>query len=73
MRSTVHGDRPGMITVSQLPNGHFFMSYELCGPAACSVFSRVSVDAWNFGDPTNMGTRVQTATGQYLEHAPFNR
>ncbi len=72
MRSTVQGDRPCMITVSQLPDGHFFMSYELCGPAACTVFSRVSLDGWNFGDPTNMGARVQTATGQYLAHAPFN-
>lgn len=73
VRSGVQGDRPGMITVSHLPNGHFFMSYELCGAAACTVFSRVSVDGWNFGDPTNMGTKVQTATGQYLEHAPLNR
>ncbi|KZC17745.1 hypothetical protein RHOFW510R12_11050 [Rhodanobacter sp. FW510-R12] len=72
VRSAIPGDRPGMITVSQLPNGHFFMSYELCGPAACTVFSRVSVDGWYFGDPTNMGTKVQTATGQYLEHAPLN-
>ena len=73
VRSTIQGDRPGMITVSKLPDGHFFMSYELCGPAACTVFSRTSTDGWNFGDPTNMGTRVQTATGQYLEHAPLNR
>src|SRR5690349_627794 len=57
VRSTIPNDRPGMITVSPLPNGHFFMSYELCGPAACTVFSRVSVDGWYFGDPTNMGTR----------------
>lgn len=73
VRSTVQGDRPGMITVSKLPNGHFFMSYELCGPAACTVFSRTSTDGWNFGDATNMGTRVQTTAGQYLEHAPLNR
>ena len=73
VRSTVQGDRPGMITVSALPNGHFFMSYELCGPAACTVFSRTSTDGWNFGTSSNMGNRVQTATGQYLEHAPLNR
>lgn len=72
VRSTVQGDRPGMITVSKLPNNHFFMSYELCGPAACTVFSRTSTDGWNFGDPTNMGTKVQTATGQYFAHAPTN-
>ncbi|RDS79441.1 hypothetical protein DWU98_17945 [Dyella monticola] len=70
--STVQADRPGMATVSKLPDGHFFMSYELCGPAACTVFYRTSTDGWNFGDPTNTGTKVATATGQYLEHAPVN-
>jgi len=70
--STVQSDRPGMATVSKLPNGHFFMSYELCGPAACTVFYRTSTDGWNFGDPANTGTKVATASGQYLEHAPVN-
>lgn len=73
VRSTIQADRPGMITVSALPNGHYFMSYELCGPAGCTVFSRTSADGWNFGDPGNVGTKVQTASGQYLEHAPLNR
>lgn len=73
VRSSVQADRPGMITVSALPNGHFFMSYELCGPAACTVFSRTSTDGWNFGDPGNVGSKVHTSTGQYLEHAPLNR
>jgi len=70
--SIVQSDRPGMATVSKLPNGHFFMSYELCGPAACTVFYRTSTDGWNFGDPANTGTKVATASGQYLEHAPVN-
>lgn len=70
--STVPSDRPGMATVSKLPNGHFFMSYELCGPAACTVFYRTSTDGWNFGDPTHTGTKIATASGQYLEHAPVN-
>jgi hypothetical protein len=70
--STVQADRPGMATVSRLPDGHFFMSYELCGPASCTVFYRTSTDGWNFGDPTHIGTKVATASGQYLEHAPVN-
>jgi hypothetical protein len=73
VRSTIQGDRPGMITVSKLPDNHFFMTYELCGPAACTVFSRTSTDGWNFGDPTDMGTKVQTASGQFLEHTPLNK
>ena len=70
--STVQSGRPGMVTVSKLPNDHFFMSYELCGPLACTVFSRTSTDGWNFGTPSDMGTKVVSTTGQYFQHAPLN-
>jgi len=70
--SLVQGDRPGMARVSKLPSGTFFMSYELCGPAACTVFSRTSQDGWNFGTASDTGTKVQTTTGQFFEHAPSN-
>ena len=66
-------DRPGMATVSQLPDKTYFMSYEICGPVThCQVFSRTSRDGWNFGDPTSPGAKVVTTTGQYLAHAPAN-
>jgi hypothetical protein len=70
--SDIQSDRPGMAVVSKLPSGVFFMSYELCGPAACTVFYRTSTDGWNFGSSSNTGTKVQTASGQYFEHAPTN-
>jgi Ricin-type beta-trefoil lectin domain-like len=70
--STVSSDRPGMAVVTKLPSGTYFMSYELCGPAACTVFYRTSTDGWNFGTASNTGTKVQTASGQYFEHAPTN-
>jgi hypothetical protein len=70
--STVKADRPGMPVVTKLPSGTYFMSYELCGPAACTVFSRTSADGWNWGDSTNMGTKVVSTTGQWFEHAPTN-
>jgi hypothetical protein len=70
--STVQGDRPGMAVVTKLPSGTYFMSYELCGPAACTVFYRTSTDGWNYGSASNTGTRIQTAFGQYFEHAPTN-
>lgn len=70
--STVPNDRPGMAVVTKLPSGTYFMTYELCGPAACTVFSRTSTDGWNWGTSTNMGNRIQTASGQWLEHAPTN-
>ena len=70
--SAVNSDRPGMAVVSKLPSGVFFMSYELCGPAACTVFYRTSTDGWNYGSASNTGTRIQTTSGQYFEHAPTN-
>ena len=70
--SVVQADRPGMAVVSKLPSGTFFMSYELCGPAACTVFSRTSADGWNFGTASNTGTKIQTTAGQFFEHAPAN-
>ncbi len=70
--SEIPADRPGMAVVSKLPGGRFFMSYELCGPAACTVFSRTSPDGWNYGLPANTGAPVETTMGEYLEHAPTN-
>ena len=70
--SAVNSDRPGMAVVSKLPSGVFFMSYELCGPAACTVFYRTSTDGWNYGSASNTGTKIQTTSGQYFEHAPTN-
>lgn len=70
--STVQSDRPGMAVITQLPGGLYFMTYELCGPAACTVFYRTSSNGWNWGDATNMGTKLASTSGQYFEHAPTN-
>jgi frataxin-like iron-binding protein CyaY len=70
--SNTQADRPGMAVVTKLPSGTFFMSYEICGPGNCNVYSRTSTDGWNFGTPSNLGTLVQTASGQYFRHAPTN-
>lgn len=70
--SDIQADRPGMAVVSKLPSGIYFMTYELCGPAQCTVFSRTSSDGWNFGPPSNVGKKIETASGAYLEHAPRN-
>lgn len=63
-------DRPGMATTARLPDGRFAMTYEMCGPRRCAVHIRYSVDGWSYGDPLDPGTRIETAAGQYLEHAP---
>jgi hypothetical protein len=70
--STTYADRPGMAGVTKIPSGTYFMTYEICGPAACTVFYRTSTDGWNWGSASNMGTKIQTPSGQYFKHAPTN-
>ena len=70
--SALHVDRPGMAVVSKLPSGVYFMSYEFCGTGKCTAYYRTSTDGWNYGSPANTGTRIQTTSGQYFEHAPAN-
>lgn len=65
--------RPGMITVRKLPNGTYFMSYELCGtniPFVCGVRYRMSPDGWNWGNPQDSGTEAKTPDGKRLLHSP---
>jgi lysophospholipase L1-like esterase len=65
--------RPGMANVRQLPNGSYFMSYELCGTGlanSCEVYYRTSTDGWNWGAATSPGTLAETVDGEHLFHAP---
>jgi hypothetical protein len=74
--STVQSDRPGMIIVSDLPSGGYFMTYEICGDPVtgpkCAAYYRTSRDGWNYGPPSDLGKRIENAEGQYFEHAPAN-
>lgn len=73
IKTSQQPDRPGMIVVSRIPNGDFFMSYEICGPTYhCFVYSRTSKDGWDWGKPSDPGIKVVSTTGQYLAHAPNN-
>jgi hypothetical protein len=70
--ATASRDRPGMAVVRRLPNGTYLMTYELCGrrDRVCRVHLRTSVDGWDWGDPRDSGTPVETADGKQLLHAP---
>lgn len=74
--TTTEGDRPGMIIVREMPTGLYFMSYEICGDPVsghkCAVYYRTSRDGWNYGPASNLGQRIETADGKFLEHAPAN-
>lgn len=63
--------RPGMPTVTRLPNGDYFMVYEICGATYhCDTFHRTSSDGVSWGNPTDIGTRVESVSGHHFSHAP---
>ncbi|HET6634414.1 MAG TPA: exo-alpha-sialidase [Streptomyces sp.] len=71
--SSLASDRPGMPVVRRLPDGTYFMVYEICaagGQFSCVVHYRTSADGWNWGDPAYLGIRPETADGQYFKHTP---
>jgi hypothetical protein len=70
--SGVQADRPGMIVVRKLPSGRYFMTLELCGPAACTVFYKTSANGVDWGPSSNVGARVETADGKWFLHTPTN-
>ncbi len=77
-RETVVSDtfvvRPGMANVIRLPDGTWFMTYEVCNNDfvhLCGVYDRRSADGWDYGDPHDLGTEVRTTDGKYLRHTPY--
>ncbi len=73
VQSTNGGHRPGMPVVRQLNPNFYVMVYEICGLGGqydCVVHKRTSSDGWNWGPPSDLGTRPQTLDGKYFAHAP---
>ncbi|MBU3065353.1 hypothetical protein KO481_27970 [Nocardia sp. NEAU-G5] len=73
--SDVPDVRPGMANAIQLPDGSYFMTYEICNTDMihpCLIYFRRSADGWNYGDPRFLGTMVRTAAGNgYTQHTPY--
>jgi hypothetical protein len=76
-RETVVSDswsvRPGMANEVRLPNGTYFMVYEVCNNDKvhlCSIYYRTSADGWDYGDSLDLGTVIRTPDGKYARHTP---
>lgn len=72
--SDVWNVRPGMANAIRLPDGSYFLTYEICNSDMvhqCLAYFRRSTDGWNFGDPRFFGTAIRTAPGGYTQHTPF--
>ena len=63
--------RPGMATVIRLPSGGYVMSFEVCGTPNCPVHLKRSADGVHWGNPTDLGARVQTRDGVYAGRTPY--
>jgi hypothetical protein len=73
--ATTATQRPGMPTVTRLPDGTFVLGYEICASSrgACEAYLKKSTDGgktWGSG-PTDPGTFVQTTDGRYLGSSPY--
>ncbi|MBV6319404.1 RICIN domain-containing protein [Duganella violaceipulchra] len=65
--------RPGMPLVARLPNGSYVMTYEVCGASNCEAFIRSSSDGVNWGTPSNLGTRIESSSGNHFTQTPTVR
>jgi hypothetical protein len=63
--------RVGMPIVRALPDGRYYLAYEICNyrDRFCDPYYKTSADGTNFGDPGDPGSRVNTASGAYFQHA----
>jgi hypothetical protein len=61
--------RPGMPVVRKLPNDNYIMSYEICGKG-CDQYFRISTNGYEWGDATDLGTRIESTKGNHFSHAP---
>lgn len=62
--------RPGMFSVTVLPNGHYFAVYEVVGLANVPIYSRTSTDGDSWGTASSLGTELVATNGDTLFGAP---
>lgn len=63
--------RPGMAIVTKLPNGKYFMCYEIVNDPDEGIYYKISDDGMDYGDPALYGTRAETADGRYVGSMPY--
>ena len=65
--------RPGMPTVTELPNGKYMICYEVVGPDYLhgEVHVKTSPDGRDWGDPSDLGHLVVTTDGRRFINGPY--
>ncbi|WP_152631136.1 exo-alpha-sialidase [Agreia bicolorata] len=70
-----NSDRPGMITVTRLPNGNYIATYEVVNQPSQSnntapVYYKTSPDGLNWSPTTSLGTKISLPNGRGLGSSP---
>lgn len=71
-----HSDRPGMITVTKLPDGRYLATFEVVNRPSQSqntapVYFKTSADGLNWGDTTSIGAPIRLADGRGIGSSPY--
>ena len=68
---TINNMRPGMISIAEMGNGEYFMTYELCGVTGCPVFYRTTTNLAEWPDVSTTGKQVIGTKGETIGSAPW--
>ncbi|GAA1668159.1 hypothetical protein GCM10009830_12440 [Glycomyces endophyticus] len=73
---TNQSDRPGMITVAELPDGRYMATFEVVNRPSRSqntapVYYKISADGLNWGSTTSIGTPIKLADGRGIGSSPY--
>jgi hypothetical protein len=73
---TNSSDRPGMITVTKLPDGRYLATFEVVNRPSQSlntapVYYKISTDGLNWSPSTSIGTQVKLANGLGVGSSPY--
>ena len=63
--------RPGMITVTRMGDGRYFVSYEMVGISSNPVYYKTTSDLFDWGDPADPGILVATPEGKGVGSTPY--
>jgi hypothetical protein len=63
--------RPGMPVVCRLPDGRYFMIYEVVGLPDVPVYFRYSDDGLNWGNYKELGTKITDEKGNFMSGTPY--
>ena len=62
--------RPGMVSVTKMGNGEYFMVYEMVGIHANPIYCKKSTSLDNWGDVSDYG-EIVSATGKTFGSSPY--